>query len=31
MVFLPGGEWGKLGMLAYCNAHVMHVYKNGAA
>jgi len=22
-----GGEWGKLGMLAYCNAHVMHVYK----
>lgn len=23
-----GGEWGKTGLLAFCNAHVMHVYKN---
>ncbi|KAK4987349.1 hypothetical protein LTR50_004684 [Elasticomyces elasticus] len=22
-----GGEWGRMGVLAYCNAHVMHVYK----
>ncbi|KAL9086404.1 MAG: hypothetical protein Q9159_004180 [Coniocarpon cinnabarinum] len=22
-----GGEWGKNGILAYCNAHVMHTYK----
>ena len=22
-----GGEWGRLGCLAYCNAKVMHVYK----
>ncbi|KAL6706440.1 hypothetical protein ACN47E_005546 [Coniothyrium glycines] len=23
-----GGEWGKTGLLAYCNPHVIHVYKN---
>ncbi|EME46559.1 hypothetical protein DOTSEDRAFT_70539 [Dothistroma septosporum NZE10] len=23
-----GGEWGKDGLKAYCNAHVMHTYKN---
>ncbi|KAI4925737.1 uncharacterized protein J4E92_006473 [Alternaria infectoria] len=23
-----GGEWGKTGLLAYCNPHVMHVYKS---
>lgn len=22
-----GGEWGRSGLLAYCNAHVMHTYK----
>ncbi|KAI7152033.1 hypothetical protein KC352_g28212, partial [Hortaea werneckii] len=22
-----GGEWGKEGLKAYCNAHVMHTYK----
>ena len=22
-----GGEWGSKGILAYCNAHVMHTYK----
>ena len=22
-----GGEWGQTGLLAFCNAHVMHVYK----
>lgn len=22
-----GGEWGQDGLKAYCNAHVMHVYK----
>ena len=22
-----GGEWGQLGMLAYLNPHVLHVYK----
>jgi len=25
-----GGEWGTMGILAYCNAHVVHVYKGGA-
>ncbi|KAL5120415.1 hypothetical protein ACEQ8H_001705 [Pleosporales sp. CAS-2024a] len=23
-----GGEWGKTGLLAYCNPHVIHVYKS---
>ncbi|KAK5151343.1 hypothetical protein LTR04_006619, partial [Oleoguttula sp. CCFEE 6159] len=23
-----GGEWGSHGLLAYCNAHVMHIYKS---
>ncbi|GAB7366393.1 hypothetical protein MBLNU230_g8190t1 [Neophaeotheca triangularis] len=23
-----GGEWGRAGLLAYCNAHVMHTYKS---
>jgi acyl-CoA reductase-like NAD-dependent aldehyde dehydrogenase len=23
-----GGEWGTTGLLAFCNAHVIHVYKN---
>ncbi|EOA91262.1 hypothetical protein ACJQWK_04000 [Exserohilum turcicum] len=23
-----GAEWGKTGLLAYCNAHVIHVYKS---
>lgn len=22
-----GGEWGPQGLLAYCNAHVIHTYK----
>jgi acyl-CoA reductase-like NAD-dependent aldehyde dehydrogenase len=22
-----GGEWGNMGVLAYCNAHAIHVYK----
>lgn len=22
-----GGEWGQTGLLAFCNPHVMHVYK----
>ncbi|PNS21227.1 Aldehyde dehydrogenase [Sphaceloma murrayae] len=22
-----GGEWGQTGLLAYCNAHAMHIYK----
>jgi acyl-CoA reductase-like NAD-dependent aldehyde dehydrogenase len=25
-----GGEWGKEGLKAYCNAHVIHVYKQKA-
>ncbi|KAF2719825.1 aldehyde dehydrogenase-like protein [Polychaeton citri CBS 116435] len=25
-----GGEWGKDGIKAYCNAHVTHLYKNKA-
>ncbi|EAT81107.2 hypothetical protein SNOG_11399 [Parastagonospora nodorum SN15] len=23
-----GGEWGRTGLLAYCNPHVIHVYKS---
>lgn len=23
-----GGEWGSMGLLAYCNAQAMHVYKS---
>lgn len=23
-----GGEWGTMGLLAYCNAQALHVYKS---